>query len=59
MPRRGKQGVSMGVEYSPAAKKRLARKRKRADAALQRRFDALCGPVTVRKIGEEESRPNP
>ncbi len=49
-PAQGSQGGNTSsVEYSPAASKRARHKRK----AFQRRYEALCGPVTVRSVADD------
>jgi hypothetical protein len=52
MPPKGKnEGTNTSsMVYSPAARRRQQRKRD----ALQRRFDRLAGPVTVRNANERQ-----
>jgi hypothetical protein len=52
MPPKGKNsgGNTSSMEYSPAARRRAKRKNDR----LQRKFDRLAGPVTVRNVSDTE-----
>jgi hypothetical protein len=52
MPPTGKNAGTntSSMQYSPAARKKMKRKRD----SLQKRFNKLAGPVTIRKVGASE-----